>query len=293
VTLLQLQDHQVDAVGQLESLRYRYQPDAIAWAGSQVQPVLVVTGMAAEARLAAGPGVITVMAGGNPARLRSLLRARLQPNCRAVISIGIAGGLDPSLVPGDVIVATGVAAPDRRHAASSIVAHRLAARLSDHPKREIMADVAGVDRAVVSPAAKRALRSATGALAVDMESHVAAAFAARHGLPFAAVRVVCDPAHRGLPDLVGTALRPDGEVSLCGVFRSLWQSPMQLFAMPRLARDAAEGFRALRRCRDLLGHGFGMHDLGELLGEVEAAVTAYSVATPADDSHVTASARAS
>ena len=38
------------------------------------------------------------------------------------------------------------------------------------------------------------------------------------------------------------------------------------------AHDAAEGFRALRRCRELLGHGFGMHDLGELVGEVEAAV---------------------
>ncbi len=49
--------------------------------------------MAAEARLAAGPGVTTIMAGGNPARLRSLLRARGQPDCRAVISIGIAGGL--------------------------------------------------------------------------------------------------------------------------------------------------------------------------------------------------------
>jgi adenosylhomocysteine nucleosidase len=228
--------------------------------------------MAAEARLAAGPGVTTVMAGGSPARLRSLLRARVQPDCRAVISVGMAGGLDPSLRPGDVIVATGVTAPDRRHAASPTVAHRLAARLSDHPKRVIMADVAGVESAVVSPGAKRALRHATGALAVDMESHVAAAFAAHHGLPFAAVRVVCDPAHRALPDLVATAVRADGEVSLRGVFRSLWDRPVQLLAMPRLARDCAEGFRALRRCRELLGHGFGMHDLGELVREVEAAL---------------------
>jgi adenosylhomocysteine nucleosidase len=267
VTLLQLEDHQIDAVRQ--SSRYRYEPGAVAWPLPPRQPVLVVTGMAAEARLAAGPGVTTVMAGGNPARLRSLLHARVQPDCRAVISVGIAGGLDPSLRPGDVIVATGVAAADRRHAASPTLAHRLAARLSDHPKRVIMAELAGVDSAVVTPSAKRALRNATGALAVDMESHVAAAFAAHHGLPFAAVRVVCDPAHRGLPELVATAVRPDGEVSLCGVARSLWQRPMQLFAMPRLARDAAEGFRALRMCRELLGHGFGMHDLGELVGEIQ------------------------
>ena len=245
--------------------------DAPACAVQSGRPVLAITGLAAEARLAAGPGVVTLMAGGDPARLRSLLLARAEPDCRAVISVGIAGGLDPTLVPGDVIVATGVAAPDRRHAASTAVAHRLAARLSRHPKRVIMADLAGVDTAVVTPSEKRALRSATGALAVDMESHVAAAFAARHRLPFAAVRVICDPAHRALPVLISTALRPDGEVSFPAVLRSLCRRPMQLLAMPRLARDAAEGFRALRRCRELLGHGFGIGDLGEY--EAEAAVS--------------------
>jgi hopanoid-associated phosphorylase len=232
-----------------------------------VQPVLAVTGLAVEARLAAGPGVITVMAGGDPTRLRALLGARVRPDCRAVISIGIAGGLDPTLVPGDVIVATGVAAPDQRHAASLAVAQRLARRLSAHPNRVILADLAGVDAAVVSPTDKHALRRATGALAVDMESHVAAAFAGRHDLPFAAVRVVCDPAHRALPDLIANALRPDGEVSVSCVMGSLLRRPLQLLAVPRLARDAAEGFRALRQCRDLLGHGFGMPEFGELVGE--------------------------
>jgi adenosylhomocysteine nucleosidase len=249
--------------------------------------------MAAEARLAIGPGVTTVLAGGSPVRLRALLRARVEPGCRAVISIGIAGGLDPALKPGDVVVATGVAAPDRRHAASSFVAHRLHARLSDHPKRVVMAELAGVDSAVVSPHEKRALRSATGALAVDMESHVAAAFAAQHGLPFAAVRVICDPAHRALPDLVATALCPNGKVSYGGVFRSLWERPVQVFSMLRLAQDAAEGFRGLRQCRDLLGHGFGMHDLGETVGDVEFAPDAYGEALPAVESQLTASANVS
>ena len=84
VTLLQLQDHQIDAVRQSKSSRNHYQSGAIAWARLQLDPVLVVTGMAAEARLAAGPGVITIMAGGNPGRLRTMLRARLQPDCRGL-----------------------------------------------------------------------------------------------------------------------------------------------------------------------------------------------------------------
>jgi adenosylhomocysteine nucleosidase len=266
--VFQLPDHHIDTVRLPKRSRYQYQSGAAAWAG--LDPVLVVTGMAAEARLAAGPGVTTVMAGGSAARLRTLLRARVQPECRAVISVGIAGGLDPSLVTGDVIVATGVAAPEGRHPASPVVAHRLAARLVDHPRRVVMADLAGVDNAVVSPAAKRSLRKATGAHAVDMESHVAAAFAAQHGLPFAALRVVCDPAHRGLPELVATALHPDGAVNFCGVIKSLLLRPVQLLGMPRLTRDFAESLGALRQCRELLGHGFGMHELDEFVGEVEA-----------------------
>ena len=232
--------------------------EAVASVPIELHPVLAVTGLAFEARLAAGPGVVTIRAGGDPVRLRAMLDARGKPQCWAVISIGIAGGLDPALVPGDVIVATGVAAPDRRHAASMDIARGLASRLSTHPKRVLLADLAGVDEAVMSPHAKRALRSATGALAVDMESHVAAAYAAQHGLPFAAVRVVCDPANRALPELISAALRPDGEVSLPGVLGGLLRRPMQVFAMTQLARDAAAGFRALRHCRDLLGHGFGM-----------------------------------
>ena len=234
-----------------------------AAASHRTLPVLAVTGLAREARLAAGPDITTIWAGGDPARLRAILSARMQPNCRAVVSIGIAGGLDPTLVPGDVIVATGVVAPDRRYEVSLDLAHRLTARLSGHPKLVVLASLAGVDAAVTSPEAKTALRDATGAVAVDMESHVAAEFAAAHRLPFAAVRVVCDPADRTLPHVVANALRPDGEISLLGVLGGLVRRPKQLAAMTRLAGDFTEGFRALQRCRELLGLGFGVPVIGE------------------------------
>lgn len=269
MTLLSLQEPEA---GTAHLQPWRRGSDVTVCLPQQQRTVLAVAGLAAEARLAAGPGVITVMAGGDATRLRALLLARTRADCSAVISIGIAGGLDPLLAPGDVIVATGVVAASiatndvatryGRHVISPEIARGLATRLYGHPRRVIMADLAGVDRPVLSPRKKHTLRAATGALAVDMESHVAAAFAARHGLPFAAVRVVCDPAQRTLPDLTATALRPDGTMNLGGLVGSLLRRPMELFALPRLARDAAEGFRALRRCRELLGHGLGMHELG-------------------------------
>ena len=59
----------------------------------------------------------------------------------------------------------------------------------------------------------------TGAVAVDMESHIAAAYAAEAGLPFAALRVVSDPAGRALPALAMAAIKPNGDIDLRKVLR--------------------------------------------------------------------------
>ena len=231
-------------------------------------PVLAVTGLAREARLAAGPGVATVGAGGNPERLREMLKGRAAPGCRAVMSIGIAGGLAPDLVPGDVVVATGVSAGGVRHPAHPQVVAALARRLADAPVRVVLADVVGVEAAVLSPHAKAALRAETGAAAVDMESHVAAAFAEAHGLPFCAVRVVCDPADRALPAAIAQALKPDGEPDILAVLAALARRRATVSGLVRLARDSSAAFAALGRCRALLGVGLGVPDLGELLRDV-------------------------
>src|SRR5256885_9970689 len=60
---------------------------------------------------------------------------------------------------------------------------------------------AGVEQVIAARACKAALRLETGAAAVDMESHIAAAYAAEFELPFAALRVISDPASRALPAL--------------------------------------------------------------------------------------------
>ena len=91
-----------------------------------------------------------------------------------------------------------------------------------------------------------------------MESHVAAAFAARHGLPFGAIRIVSDGADHVLPPAAGTAMRPDGSIDVFGVVRSLARDPGQIPALIATARDAAVAFRALGRVRGLLGLSGGL-----------------------------------
>jgi adenosylhomocysteine nucleosidase len=236
---------------------------------SPLDPVLVVTGMAREARMAAGSGVVTIGAGGSPPHLRALLGGTV-PACRAVISFGIAAGLDPALPPGAIVIATSVVAAGQRLASHPAIVRLWADRLRKSGNSATLAEVAGSDVALLTEGDKSTLRTATGAAAADMESHVAAEFARAGGLPFAAIRVVCDPAERSLPALVVNAISPDGRIDVAAILRSLAQQPGQLAALPRLTWDAASAFAALGRVRAALGPGFGLGglSLGEALGHV-------------------------
>ncbi len=233
-------------------------------------PVLAVTGLAREARLAAGPGVEAVGVGGNTARLMALLDARVPPACAAVVSFGIAGGLDPALAPGTVVLATGVVAAQECFPTHPALAARLSERLTAAGVRIVAADVAGVDEAVLSVEGKAELRRVTGAAAVDMESHAAAAFAARHSLPFAVLRVVCDPAGRALPAFVTRALTPNGEPDVGAVLAALVRREVGVSALWRLSRDSGAAFGRLSRVRPVLGFGLGLLG-GGLVGGLRGA----------------------
>jgi adenosylhomocysteine nucleosidase len=229
--------------------------------------VLVATGLALEARIAADPDVVTVCSGGDPSRLRSLLAATTPRTVHAVISFGLAGGVDPALRAGDVVIATDVVSGAARWPTDERVTLALAARLTEGRTLPRLGRMAGSDAVVSAPAAKSSLY-ATGAAAVDMESHVAAEFAATHGLPFGVVRVICDPAGRTLPPLAQHALGAQGHVSLAAIFRSLVRDPSQIGALIGLGRDFATAAAALRRSRRLLGPRFGLADAGDLMLDV-------------------------
>jgi adenosylhomocysteine nucleosidase len=231
---------------------------------SASRPIVAVTGLAKEARIAAGPGVRAIAGGGRVSALVAALERELARGAAAVISFGIAGGLAEDVVKGTWLVAHAIVTPARRWPCDVAWAEILAERLPGALK----ADLAGVDVLIAEPAAKRALQRATGATAVDTESHIAAAIAAAHGLPFAAFRVVADSARRTLPPAASLALTPDGTISGGAVLGSLARSPGQLPSLLRTAIDARTAFRALSRGRRLLGAGLAYPALGELLLDV-------------------------
>jgi adenosylhomocysteine nucleosidase len=217
-----------------------------------------------EARIASGPGVRAIAGAGNARGLAIALAHELARGASAVISFGIAGGLAEEIVPGTWLVPRAIVAPTGRWLCDPAWTRVLADRL----RGALTADLAGVDAPIAESAAKRALHRLTGAASVDTESHIAAAIAADHGLPFAAFRVVADAAKRNLPPAACEALRPDGRISGAAILRSLARTPAQLPSLTRTAIDARVAFRALLRGRRLLGLRLGYPDLRELLVDV-------------------------
>jgi len=216
------------------------------------RPVLIVTGLVQEARIAAGPGMIVICSSSDPQQLRALLATLDSSTFRGVISFGVAGGLDPSLKSGDIVVATEVLAGDTRFLAGLALNEEMIASAALRRRRVVRGGLAGVEQVIAATACKAALHSETGA-AVDMESHIAAAYAAKAGLPFAALRVISDPAGRALPALAKSAIKPNGDIDLRKVLRGLVRNPATLRALVSTGIDFNRALRSLRGCRGFLG----------------------------------------
>ncbi|WP_244629080.1 phosphorylase [Methylocella tundrae] len=228
--------------------------------------IVAVTGLKAEARLAAGPQVHVISGGGDGARLKRELEEAAASKACAIISFGVAGGLAPGLAPGAVLVARAIISADGERVYADPAWSRALSETLSAP----LVDFAGVDAPVAGSAGKRDLHLQTGAHAVDMESHIAAKIAADRGIPFAALRVVADPAERQLPHAALVAMRPDGAIAFKALIVSLLRDPGQIPQLVRTARDARAAFTALLRGRQMLAVGFGFSNLGELVLDVPA-----------------------
>jgi adenosylhomocysteine nucleosidase len=82
---------------------------------------------------------------------------------------------------------------------------------------------------------------------VDLESGAVAEQARLAGVPFAALRVICDPASATLPPAALVALSGEGAIVLLRVAGDVVRQPSQLPALLRLGRDAGRARAALLR----------------------------------------------
>lgn len=207
---------------------------------------IVACGLSREADLIArGRDIFAVAGGGDSARLERELDERAASFPGVVVSSGLAGALDPALKSGDIVV----------DGDTSFVA-----RIRSLLPGAIAGKVVGIDVIAATIADKFALREASGAIACDMESHVAKRVARNHGLPFGAIRVISDKADSTLPPASLVGMRRDGGVAPLAVLASLARDPRQLPSLLRTGWQAGHAFRELGRLFDVLD-GSGMFGL--------------------------------
>jgi hopanoid-associated phosphorylase len=202
----------------------------------------ILTGIAAEARLARRVSPLVTCSASISARAPGLVDAMLKAGATALVSFGIAGALAPDVPSGTLIVATQIMGPD------DVCYHA-------HPgwRQGLQAQLPGARAGVIyggqtviaTLADKAALFAKTGALAVDMESLAVARAAQEAGMPFGVIRAVADPAHHTLPPAALVGLNEKGEPAIGPVLRSLARSPRQLPALMLIALDTRRAMQAL------------------------------------------------
>jgi len=168
-----------------------------------------------------------------------------------LVSTGVSGGLDPSLSSGDMIFSDIVmiardAGRKKRYEvygggalSSSILTH-----VTGNGKIIQQQKILAVSSPVTDAKTKKQIWQETGAAAADMESAGVAMVADNAGMPFYAVRGICDSADEDLPCEIVMCLKENGDVRMSALALACARKPALvkgLFHMNRGFRKATEG----------------------------------------------------
>jgi adenosylhomocysteine nucleosidase len=159
------------------------------------------------------------------------LHAKLkQEPYQLVLSCGFAGGLAPYLTTGTVVFS---ADEDAGLTDALLVAGACPVRFHCST------------RVAITVEEKRALRQATGADAVEMESSIIRAICRAHGIPSATIRVISDAADEDLPLDFNALLTSEQELNYPKLVLTLLSSPSKIPALLRLQRQTQLAARRL------------------------------------------------
>lgn len=197
----------------------------------------ILVGLKAEAQLIRQifPHAIIALSGATKegARRESIRLATGGADC--LLSFGLAAGLDPTLLTGNIIIPDKVVTLDGSSWACHLTLRHI---LGDNSSEVCSGSLLHSDEIVLEAQCKRELFSASHCQALDMESGFLAQAAHDVGLPFAVLRVICDPATRSLPPVVRTVLSPEGGLQIGALITSLFHKPSQIKGLIQLGYDA-------------------------------------------------------
>jgi adenosylhomocysteine nucleosidase len=189
-------------------------------------PALIVSGIGRTAAAATAHSLVTVPVG-------------------ALMTFGVAGGLDPALKAGVVVLPSHVISREgvRLPTCASWRARLADALRSSHTV--VGGTLLSSTQAIATTADKAVAFRDAGAVAVDMESVAVAEIAAAARLPFIAVRVIVDTAADALPRAV-IAASGAGQVRILKLLSGLLSTPGEIAALLKLSLRYPAAMRSLR-----------------------------------------------
>jgi len=201
--------------------------------------VLIVTAMQMEAQpvaralglkfnsptSAVGAGIRLEVVGISARRMPALTNST-----SAVILAGLAGGLDPALRSGDVVI--------------DDPAHSVAPDVAPGARRAV---IYGADHIIASAAEKAGLFRSTAMSAVDMESSAVRAAAAAAGVPFINIRAVVDTAGDPLDPETVKLFDESGRVKLAAAMKLFLRRPHVIPALLKTRHKAADALASMAR----------------------------------------------
>ena len=189
-----------------------------------------------------GVSLIAVLSGMGRENAIASARWLVSRKVGALLSLGVAGGLDPTLMAGDTVFGDEIYQDQGDHyqkvwegIPGMIDITRK--RLQKRGLRVCSGGIVSVKKPVLSATAKKKLHVETGALATDMETGSVALVASESAVPFFASRTICDPAGREVQDSFFRCLDSGGRIKASQVVLAILRSPSLVTDLLTLKRD--------------------------------------------------------
>jgi adenosylhomocysteine nucleosidase len=181
-----------------------------------------------------GDNLLVARAGTGISNAQAAAEQLVEQGATRLVSWGCAGALDDRLKPGDLVLADKLIAQDRSELCINVNWH-------GHCVKHLTQDLPVITGYVIESAhivsdsqEKHQLHTATGALAVDMESIAIAKVALSNALPFIAIRAIVDPANMDLPKAIAYAANDEGDIQLMRLLAFIARHPSELSGLVRL-----------------------------------------------------------
>lgn len=175
--------------------------------------------------------------------------------CSLLISFGIAGGLDPALKAGDLVLASSLV--DEKHNIFNLD-QREQKKLITHLSTTFNISnnkIFGSTNIISSTKEKQRLFISHTATAVDMESLGVAQAANEKKCPFLIIRAIADTADQHLPTASLRSIDKNGNIKIGTILLDLALNPKDLTGLIKLAFNSRKALTSLSRVAVL---GFGL-----------------------------------